>query len=232
MKNGVLLTATLLGSLLISAQAVAGASANIGATSNYIWRGMAQSQDKGAVQAGLDYSAENGVYVGAWTSTVDFGDTDYKGSEVDVYAGYKKELPNGVSYDVGAIQYAYPSEDYNYDFTEVYGKLGYKGVGAEVSYTVDKELDTPYKNDVYYAVGYTGKLPNDFSYGVKVGKYDWDDPSADDTDHSQISLTKTVGKAGDFTLAVDKTDKGSVADFYNGTDDTRVSLSWKKSFDF
>ena len=63
MKNGVLLTATLLGSLLISAQAVAGASANIGATSNYIWRGMAQSQDKGAVLAGLDYSAENGVYV-------------------------------------------------------------------------------------------------------------------------------------------------------------------------
>jgi uncharacterized protein (TIGR02001 family) len=233
MKIRVLLTATVLGSLFVSTQAFAGASANIGATSNYLWRGVTQTQDNGAVQAGLDYSADNGLYVGTWTSNVDFGSTVYHGVEVDIYGGFKKELANGVSYDVGAIKYAYPSEKaYKGDFTEVYGKVGYKGVAAEVDYTVDKEDKTlTKKNDVYYALGYTGSLPKDWSYGVKAGRYDFDDPTAKDYSHTQLSLTKTVGKAGDFTLAVDKP-SGLLTTADTNANDPKVSLSWKKSFDF
>ena len=226
MKNGVLLTATLLGSLLISAQAVAGASANIGATSNYIWRGVTQTEDRGALQAGVDYSAENGLYVGAWGSNVDFGDeTAYQGMEVDLYGGYKKELANGVSVDVGAITYLYPSEEAQADATELYVKGGYKGIGAEISYTADVEDPAVEKGNLYYALGYNGKLPNDWAYGVKAGKVDIKAANGDgDYDHQQVSLTKTVGKAGDLTLAIDDNDLPDT--------DPVVSLSWKKSFDF
>ncbi|MDX9989211.1 TorF family putative porin [Thiothrix unzii] len=232
MKNGVLLTATLLGSLLISAQAVAGASANIGATSNYIWRGVTQTQDAGAVQAGIDYKAENGLYAGAWSSNVKFGGV--AGTELDVYAGYSKELASGLSYDVGAIQYKYFPDASFQDFSEVYGKVGYKGFNAEVDYTVDKENlpgVTAKEKDVYYAVGYKGKLANDWGYGVTAGKYDFDDPAGDDYSHTQLSLTKTVGKAGDFTLAVDKP-SGLLTTTDTKANSTKVSLSWEKSFDF
>ena len=55
-----LLTMAVMGSLLVVSQAQAGASANIGVTSDYIWRGVTQTDEGAAVQAGLDYEADNG----------------------------------------------------------------------------------------------------------------------------------------------------------------------------
>ncbi|MDD5391579.1 MAG: TorF family putative porin [Thiothrix sp.] len=236
MKIRVLLTATVLGSLFVSTQALAGASANIGATSNYLWRGITQTQDGGAVQAGLDYKADNGFYVGTWTSNAKFAGV--AGTELDLYAGYAKELESGLSYDVGVVNYGYHPKAVSREFAEAYGKVAYKGVGAEVDYTISKKSLTTdpvdyKKKDVYYGIGYNGKLANDWSYAIKTGKYNFDDPTGDDYGNTQLSLTKTVGKAGDFTLAVDKT-SGQDAIALNDTkaNDAKVSLSWKKSFDF
>lgn len=49
-------------------------SANIGAVSNYIWRGVTQTQDGPAIQGGLDYAHSSGFYLGTWASNVDFND--------------------------------------------------------------------------------------------------------------------------------------------------------------
>lgn len=49
-------------------------SANIGALSNYIWRGVTQTQDGAAVQGGLDFTHSSGFYIGTWASNVDFND--------------------------------------------------------------------------------------------------------------------------------------------------------------
>ncbi|MEB4590462.1 TorF family putative porin [Candidatus Thiothrix sp. Deng01] len=216
MKKNTLLAATVLASLVVSTQAMAGASGNIGVTNNYIWRGVTQTDNSAAVSGGLDYESPNGLYVGTWASNVDFGK---KGTEVDLYGGYKKELASGLSYDVGAIRYAYPGDAVSGDFTEIYGKLGYKGVSGEVGYTVDKEGDPDKKNDVYYGLGYDGELKNGVGYGVKAGHYNYDDPTVDDYSHYQVSLSKD-----DFTFAVDDNDLPDT--------DPMVSVSWSKSFDF
>jgi uncharacterized protein (TIGR02001 family) len=223
MKIRVLLTATVLGSLFVSTQALAGASANIGATSNYLWRGLEQTDGSAALQGGLDYAFDNGLYVGTWASNAKFGGKN--GTEVDVYGGYKKELANGVSYDVGVVKYQYPN-DISTDFTEGYGKVSYKGIGAEVDYTLDKGNTDQNEADVYYGLGYTGELKNGWGYGVKVGQYNMKDPLGDDFSHAQASLTK-----GDFTLALDKTSSVDET-VIPGGNDLRASVSWKKSFDF
>ena len=58
---------------------------NVGVMSNYIYRGMTQSDDKVAIKTGLDAFYE-GFYAGAAVLTVDFGtDDDF---EIDYYAGY------------------------------------------------------------------------------------------------------------------------------------------------
>ncbi|MFZ0790386.1 MAG: TorF family putative porin, partial [Chromatiaceae bacterium] len=49
-------------------------SANIGAVSNYMWRGVTQTQDGAAVQGGLDFTHSSGFYLGTWASNVDFND--------------------------------------------------------------------------------------------------------------------------------------------------------------
>ena len=69
---------------------------NIGAVSEYRFRGIAQTSFKPALQGGVDYSHKSGLYVGAWASNISWikdyvGATDGS-SEVDVYGGYKGEI--------------------------------------------------------------------------------------------------------------------------------------------
>jgi hypothetical protein len=47
-------------------------SANIGAVSNYIWRGASQTGDGPAIQGGIDVGHESGFYVGTWASNIDW----------------------------------------------------------------------------------------------------------------------------------------------------------------
>ncbi|WP_295881673.1 TorF family putative porin [uncultured Thiohalocapsa sp.] len=47
-------------------------SANIGAVSNYMWRGVTQTGDQAAVQGGLDVAHESGFYAGTWASNIDW----------------------------------------------------------------------------------------------------------------------------------------------------------------
>ena len=69
-----------LGSLMLVLTAPATAedpysiSANIGAVSNYMWRGVTQTLDGPAVQGGLDFSHESGFYAGTWASNIDWND--------------------------------------------------------------------------------------------------------------------------------------------------------------
>ncbi|MGF1648827.1 MAG: TorF family putative porin [Hyphomicrobiaceae bacterium] len=79
-------------------------SINIGATSDYVFRGISQSAEDPALQGGLD--VEYGIfYAGLWASTIDFG-TGTR-AEVDFYAGLKPKL-GPVEFDLGVIYYAYP----------------------------------------------------------------------------------------------------------------------------
>lgn len=61
-------------------------SANIGVSSDYVWRGVSQTNGRAQVFGGVDASAGS-FYVGAWASNVDWQpDAEL---EVDFYAGYK-----------------------------------------------------------------------------------------------------------------------------------------------
>jgi len=77
---------------------------NVGVTSDYVFRGISQTDKDPAIQGGVDFSTDSGWYGGAWASNVDFGDsTD---AEVDIYGGYTTEA-GGFALDFGAIAYSY-----------------------------------------------------------------------------------------------------------------------------
>ena len=59
---------------LISLPSYAAVSANVSIASDYIWRGMTQT-DGIAVSGGFDYAAECGFYAGLWGSNVNFNDS-------------------------------------------------------------------------------------------------------------------------------------------------------------
>jgi len=81
-----LAAAVLATGILAAEESEIGISANVAATSNYVWRGMTQSDDAPAIQGGFDLEYK-GFYVGTWGSSVQFGDTT-TAMEADLYAGY------------------------------------------------------------------------------------------------------------------------------------------------
>jgi uncharacterized protein (TIGR02001 family) len=79
-------------------------SYNVGVTSDYVWRGMSQTDSKPALQAGVDATA--GLwYFGGWASNVD-KDTLGSNLEYDLYAGIKP-VAGPVTFDIGVISYNY-----------------------------------------------------------------------------------------------------------------------------
>jgi uncharacterized protein (TIGR02001 family) len=105
-------------------------SFNAAATSDYRYRGISQTRLRPALQGGVDWTdSASGVYAGAWASTIRWTrDAGGDGSvELDLYAGKRGTLAQGVSYDAGVLGYAYPSNGLqpNADTLELYGQLGY-----------------------------------------------------------------------------------------------------------
>ena len=96
---------------------------NVGAVTDYRYRGISQSRLKPAVQGGIDFSHKSGFYLGTWASSIKWikdagGDAN---AEVDVYGGYKFTA-GPVAMDVGLLRYLYPGSSLgvNPDTTEAY----------------------------------------------------------------------------------------------------------------
>jgi uncharacterized protein (TIGR02001 family) len=85
-------------------------SASAAFTTDYVFRGISQTDENPAVQASLD-AAYGIFYIGMWGSNVDFGGgpagQDLANIEIDYYAGIAPEW-RGISFDIGGIYYTYP----------------------------------------------------------------------------------------------------------------------------
>lgn len=79
-------------------------TANIGATTDYVFRGFSQTNEDPAIQGGIDATCGR-FYVGFWGSNVDFGPV--ANVEMDFYGGFKTKT-GPISWDFGLIYYAYP----------------------------------------------------------------------------------------------------------------------------
>jgi uncharacterized protein (TIGR02001 family) len=100
-------------------------SFNVGLFSDYRYRGISQTRERAAVQAGVDYALPGGFYLGGWASNIQWikdagGKAD---AEIDLYGGWKGEVGSGVTLDVGLLAYQYPGHDLavSPNTTEIYG---------------------------------------------------------------------------------------------------------------
>ncbi|MEO3690592.1 TorF family putative porin [Roseateles paludis] len=149
-------------------------SFNLGAVTEYRYRGIAQSRLKPALQGGADYAAANGFYIGTWASTIKWvkdggGDGNL---EVDVYGGYKTEVAPGVTVDVGLLQYLYPSNKLNpsANTLEVYGAVTFGVVTAKYSHSTSNLFGfADSKGSGYLDVTATFDLGNGLSLAPHIG---------------------------------------------------------------
>lgn len=127
---------------------------NVGFVSNYVFRGISQTQNKPALQGGFDYSHASGLYAGTWASNVnwvrDGGFKTESSLEWDIYGGYKGSFLDDFSYDVGVLTYYYPgtrafnsntgSTMPDTNSTEIYAGIGWKFITFKYSYAVSSRL--------------------------------------------------------------------------------------------
>lgn len=173
---------------------------NVGAVTDYRYRGISQSRLKPALQGGIDYSS-GGFYVGTWASTIKWikdvgGDGDV---EIDVYGGYKGELAKGLGYDVGVLTYQYPGNKLkpitgaNANTTEIYGALTYGPATLKYSHAVTDTFGNPDSENSFYLDASAGfEVMNGWTLTPHVGyqkiKGPFEDPGSY-TDYS-LSLSK------------------------------------------
>jgi uncharacterized protein (TIGR02001 family) len=148
-------------------------SANVALTSEYVFRGISQTDDSPAIQGGFDWSLEKlgslpfGLYAGMWGSNVNFhGVTPDVGSakgpslESDWYAGFQGSVWD-INWKLGGLYYFYPgapqnahanffeiASSLNYDFGPAAATLAYNyspdfAVGTGPGHFVNAKLDIP-----------------------------------------------------------------------------------------
>jgi len=187
-------------------------SGNVTLTTDYLFRGISQTDGGPAIQGGFDFEHSSGFYAGIWGSNLDFGDD--ADIEIDYYAGFAGQFNDKFGYDVSLIYYSYPSSDaadaLNYSFGEAYGALSYDfGV---VSTTVGLNYSNDYfgasGNATYLFIGLGVPLPNDFALDFGFGGQSIDDNLTFGTPNYNVWNAGVSKSAGgfDFLLNYSSTD--------------------------
>ena len=178
---------------------------NVGLTSNYIWRGVTQTDDAAAISGGIDYGHDVGIYLGTWISNT----TSAVGPETDLYIGFAKDIGD-FGFDVGYISYMYAQNNDvpDIDFEEIYVGGTWKMLSAKYS-------DDGDNNYIEAAVDF--EIAKDLSLALHYGSYSFDVSAGDYSDYS-IALNK-----GDWSFMLSDTDAPM--------DDYRLMVAYSISVD-
>lgn len=158
-----LLGATLLPRAAPASEASTGAlSGNVTLVSDYLFRGISQTNRRPALQTGLEYDFASGWYLGGWGSNVSWlADASTPAQpvssslELDAYAGRRGQFNDDWRWDAGLYAYAYPGS-YPSGYTrphtlEAYGSLGWKTLKLEYNQSLGNLFGVPDSRGSRYA---------------------------------------------------------------------------------
>lgn len=223
---------------------------NVGFVSNYIFRGISQSQNKPALQGGFDYAHSSGLYAGTWASNVgwvsrsDFPTKENNSLELDLYGGYKGSIAEDLGYDVGVIKYYYPGNAIagvaTPDTMEVYAGLTWKFITLKYNYVVSKYIfawgdesgsGKDNRGSGYIDLSMNYDLGDGWGILAHVGHQDVKNYSSASYTDYKLGVTKDVG-VGVVGLTLSDTDAKKSVYTWDGKDVSKgvAFLSFTKTF--
>ena len=185
-------------------------SYNVGAVTDYRYRGISQTRLKPALQGGPDFAHKSGFYLGAWASTIKWikdagGDAP---AELDLYGGYKGSA-GSVGYDLGLLRYQYPGHDLatSPNTTEVYGAATFGVATLKYSHSVTNLFGfADSKNSYYVDASAAFDLGNGFSVTPHVGYQKVKNNDAFSYTDYSVALGKDFGNGASASIAAVGTD--------------------------
>ena len=185
-------------------------SFNVGAVTDYRYRGISQSRNKPAVQGGIDFAHSSGFYLGTWASSIkwikDGGGN--ASAEIDVYGGYKGTA-GAIGYDIGILTYQYPSHNLaiSPNTTEIYGAGTYGPVTLKYSHATTNLFGFGNsKNSYYLDLSAFFDLGNGWSVTPHIGYQKVKNNSASSYTDYALTLGKDFGGGLSATAAIIGTD--------------------------
>lgn len=203
----------------------AGASVQweLGVVSDYLFRGVSQTDGRPTVQGGVSLATAQGWYAGGWASGVDFGAGGPR-LEVDWVVGHERDLGASATLDVSLNRYTFAGAR----------ALDYNEWQASLTVFDDHRLTLGYSNDVwntgtagwYFAVESQWALARDVRLAAGIGRNVFRDSVATEarsyTDWN-IRVVRQSG-AAEIALGYYGTDAAGRANF-GGLADSRVLLT-------
>ena len=139
-------------------------SFNIDGTSDYVFRGISQTDNDPTIQGGIDLGYGI-LYAGWWASGLDFDAANSNAeTEMDWYGGVKPTW-GPVTFDFGAIYYSYPGAGYTAGNTGP--QLNYWELKAGVSGTIHNDLALG--GILYWSPDYFGETGNTWTIEGNAG---------------------------------------------------------------
>jgi uncharacterized protein (TIGR02001 family) len=155
-------------------------SASIAGTTDYVYRGVSQAYDNGALQVGINYQSAQGWFLGSWASNVAPYPFGTSAIELDLYTGVRRSLSDDFSAALSYTHYQYLDDSrparYNYDELSV--SMSYLD---ELIATVSYQPDSSSYSDLgfasrrpSFAYELAGRwpLPHGFALTAGTGYYD------------------------------------------------------------
>jgi uncharacterized protein (TIGR02001 family) len=127
---------------------------NAAVTTDYIYRGYSETNDKGAAQLDLHISTQTGTFLGVWASTLDHKYRPWADFEVEEYIGQRFLLGSAWNASITATNYSYVGGEQRYS-------SDYQQISASVSY-LDRWTFS------------VSAIPNMLRYRREWDSYDWD----------------------------------------------------------
>ncbi|HEY0926242.1 TorF family putative porin [Brevundimonas sp.] len=188
-----------------------------GAT-DYVWRGVSQTDRNPAAFVTGQATFANGFYVGAGAENVDFNEgTD---AEYDVWAGWSGKVSDTLTLDVGAVRYGYigAPDGTDYDTVELKAALTAAVGRATVTgsiYATDDFFGTD-ESAVYYEVAASTPVTAKWTVGGAVARQTVAASSGDYTTWN-LGATYALTPKASFDLRYHDTDAHEFGDGFDST---------------
>ncbi|MDE2085798.1 MAG: TorF family putative porin [Xanthomonadaceae bacterium] len=199
-------------------------SGSLALTSDYLFRGISQTDHRPALQAGLEFDTAGGWYLGGWGSNVSWlsdGSTAAQpvsnSLEVDAYAGKRGQLGSDWTWDAGLYAYAYPGH-YPHGYTspqtlEGYAALGWKTLTMKYSRSFGNLFGVAGSHGSdYLELAWQQPLGADWALAAHVGRQRVAGHSAADYTDWKLGLSRTFG--AHWSLALEWHDTDARRDAY------------------
>lgn len=184
-------------------------------TSDYRFRGLSQTDTDPALQVGIDFQHDSGIFAGLWGSNVDFPmdrfEEERRDVELNYYLGYHRSIGGDWAGVISVVRYAYPGVSENYDYTEISVGVDFiERLFATVAYTDD--LYSHGGTAINYEIALQYPIIFGLELGATAGLYDISDLLDDSYKYWNIGLSKAVQRLS-FDVRFHDTDSTAIRIF-------------------